>query len=317
MRIEMQDGLYHITSRGNEGKAIFLERGDRLKFLEILADYHERFGILIHAYVLMDNHYHLILGTPRGNLLKVMHGLNSAYTGYFNRKYNRKGHLFQGRYKGILVEKEAYLLPLSRYIHLNPFRAGLVKKPEQYEWSSYPGYIGKARRTKWIYQVWVLAPWDGGMKGVGRKYREYVEEGTGMAESLLSKVIGQIVLGGEGFVETVKGMVKQRVLSREIVERKKLQAGISLEKVGQVITDAFRVKEEDILGKGKRGNFPRKAALYFAKRFTEKGNREIGEFFGGIQASAVSKASAWVEKEMSRNRDLRNQIESLNSYFKA
>lgn len=122
---------------------------------------------------------------------------------------------------------------------------------------------------------------------------------------------------GEGFVETVKGMVKQRVLSREIVERKKLQAGISLEKVGQVITDAFRVKEEDILGKGKRGNFPRKAALYFAKRFTEKGNREIGEFFGGIQASAVSKASAWVEKEMSRNRDLRNQIESLNSYFKA
>jgi REP element-mobilizing transposase RayT len=313
----MKDGLYHITSRGNEGKAIFLERGDRLKFLDILADYHVRFGILIHAYVLMDTHYHLILGTPRGNLLKVMHGLNSGYTGYFNRKNKRKGHLFQGRYKGILVEKETYLLPLSRYIHLNPYRAGLVKKPEQYEWSSYPAYIGKAGRAKWIYPGWVLAPFDGGGKGAGRKYRQYVEDGMGVAEPFLPKVFGQIVLGGDGFVETVKDMVKRKVLSREIVERKKLQEGISLEKVGQVVTDAFRIKEEEILGKGTRGNFPRQAALYLAKRLTGKGNREIGEFFGGIQASAVSKAAARVEKEMSRNWSVRNQMERLKSYFKA
>jgi putative transposase len=317
LRIELRDGLYHITSRGNEGKAIFVERGDRHKFLDILSDYHERFGLLVHAYVLMDNHYHLVLGTPRGNLLKAMHGINSSYTGYFNRKHCRKGHLFQGRYKGILVEKEAYLLPLSRYIHLNPFRAGLVKRPEDYEWSSYSEYLGKVRKAKWMVHGWVLAPFNGENRGARRKYQEYVEAALGIAESPLSKVFGQIILGGEDFVGKVKGMIKRKVLTPEIVERKKFQEGVPFEKISKIVIEAFRLKQEDILGRRKRENLPRKVALYFAKRYTGKGNREIGDLFGGIHPSAVSKAAAWTEKEMARNRDLRNQIEKLNSYFKA
>jgi REP element-mobilizing transposase RayT len=121
IQIEYPGALYHITSRGNERKNIFLKDEDRVKFLQILEDYHDRYGILIHNYVLMDNHYHLVLETPKGNLLKVMHGINSSYTGYFNRRYGRSGHLFQGRYRGILVEKDAYLLSLSRYVHPNPW----------------------------------------------------------------------------------------------------------------------------------------------------------------------------------------------------
>jgi len=127
LRIEYTGALYHITSRGNERKKIFLDDRDRKKFLAILEDYHDRYGILIHSYVLMDNHYHLILETPKGNLLKVMHGLNGGYTGYFNRKYGRSGHLFQGRYKGIMIEKDSYLIPLSRYVHLNPVRARVAE----------------------------------------------------------------------------------------------------------------------------------------------------------------------------------------------
>jgi REP element-mobilizing transposase RayT len=137
LRIQYPGALYHITSRGNERKKIFLDDTDRIRFLEILKDYHIRYGILIHSYVFMDNHYHLILETPNGNLLKVMHGINGGYTGYFNRRYNRSGHLFQGRYKGILAEKDAYLVQLSRYVHLNPVRARMVEKPEQYRWSSH------------------------------------------------------------------------------------------------------------------------------------------------------------------------------------
>ena len=312
----MRDGLYHVTSRGNEGRAIFTGREDRLRFLQILEDYHRRFGILIHAYVLMDNHYHLILGTPRGNLLKVMHGINSGYTGYFNRKYNRKGHLFQGRYRGILVEKETYLLPLSRYIHLNPFRAGLVKKPENYEWSSYRGYLGSARTPRWLFPDWALAPFGEKKGRARRRYREYVGAGLEMEGSPLSKVFGQVILGGEDFVETVKDLAKRKVWSREIVERKKLQEGISLEKVSQIVKDAFGVRYDHILGRGKRENLPRKAALYLAKRLTEKGNQEIGEFFGGIRASAVSKAAARFEKEIARNQDLRSRMESIKSYVK-
>ena len=105
----------------------------------------------------MDNHYHLILETPKGNLLKVMHGINGRYTGYFNRKYGRVGHLFQGRYRGIVIDKDSYLIVLSRYVHLNPVRARVVERPEQYRWSSYRGYIGREKESAWVEYSWVLS----------------------------------------------------------------------------------------------------------------------------------------------------------------
>lgn len=136
LRIECPGALYHITSRGNERRKIFRNAADRERFVDRLRDYHERYGILIHSHVLMDNHYHLVLETPQGNLLKVMHGLNGKYTGYFNGRHNRSGHLFQGRDKGIVVERDACLVQLSRYVHLNPMKARMRERPEGYRWSS-------------------------------------------------------------------------------------------------------------------------------------------------------------------------------------
>jgi REP element-mobilizing transposase RayT len=150
LRIEYPGALYHVTSRGNEKRRIFLQDSDRLRFLRMLDEYHDRFGILIHGYVLMDNHYHLVIETPRGNLLKVMHGLNGGYTGYFNRAHRRVGHLFQGRYTGILVDKESYLLQLSRYLNLNPVVAKIVERPEQFKWSSYGGFIRESKQLRCI-----------------------------------------------------------------------------------------------------------------------------------------------------------------------
>ena len=132
LRIEYDGALYHITSRGNERKAIFRDDEDRVGFLEALQKVNERFNWICHAYCLMNNHYHLVVETPDGNLSKGMRQLNGVYTQYFNRKHHRVGHIFQGRYKSILIEKESYLLEVSRYVVLNPVRAKAVKKPEDW-----------------------------------------------------------------------------------------------------------------------------------------------------------------------------------------
>jgi REP element-mobilizing transposase RayT len=318
IRIEYPAALYHITSRGNERKKIFLEDGDRVKFLKILEDYHDRYGILIHSYVLMDNHYHLVLETPRGNLLKVMHGINSSYTGYFNRKYGRSGHLFQGRYRGILVEKDTYLLSLSRYVHLNPVRGRVVERPERYRWSSYPEYIGKGKESEWVEYAWVLSQFGKDKKRAKRRYRKYTEEGLKVKEKTpLRDLHGQVILGGEGFVGRIKGMLKGKRLSEGIVERKRLMEHPSLLEVVGVVSEAFGINQEEIWDRGGRGNIARKVAIYFCQRYTGLSNEALGEMFGGIHYSTVSKVTARVGEEMFKNKELSKLMDNLDSHFKA
>ena len=223
LRIEYPGALYHITSRGNERKDIFIDDKDRIRFLEILSDYHDRYGTLHHSYVLMDNHYHLILETPKGNLLKVMHGINSRYTGYINRRYKRSGHLFQGRYKAIIVDKDAYLLPLSRYLHLNPVRAKIVDKPELYRWSSYPGYIGKGGRYNWVEYSWILSQFGEDKARAMKRYKNYTEEALKLKpEDPFVDLYGRTVLGREEFKDKISSLIKGKALSHEIIERKRL-----------------------------------------------------------------------------------------------
>lgn len=318
IRIEYPAALYHITSRGNERKKIFLEDGDRVKFLKILEDYHDRYGILIHCYTLMDNHYHLILETARGNLLKVMHGINSSYTGYFNRKYGRVGHLFQGRYKAILVEKDSYLLPLSRYVHLNSVRAGLIERPEHYRWSSYPGYIGREKETAWIEYAWILSQFRKDRKRAQRKYQEYTEEGWRAKEDTpFRNLYGQVVLGGEEFIGKIKGMLRGKRFPQEIVERKRFVEYPSPMEVLGVVSEAFGVNQEEILDRGGRANTARKVAIYFCQRYTGLCNEAIGELFGGIHYSTVSKITARLREEMLKDKELSKLVDHLNSHFKA
>ena len=317
LRIEYAGALYHITSRGNERKKIFLDDADRKKFLEILEDYHDRYGILIHSYVLMDNHYHLILETPKGNLLKVMHGLNGGYTGYFNRKYGRTGHLFQGRYKGIIIDKDSYLIPLSRYVHLNPVRAKVVEKPEQYRWSSYPGYVGKGKEHEWVEYSWILSEFGRYRLGAKRKYREYTEEALNRkVESPFKSLHSQVILGGEEFIKRIKRMLTGKALSHEIIERRRLIEYPLLDEVVRLVARAFKINEEVIQGKGSRANTARKVALYFAQRYTGLSNEAIGNLFGGIHYSAVSKASMRLKEEMMSDKKLLKLIDKLDSHFK-
>jgi putative transposase len=317
LRIEYPGALYHITSRGNERKKIFLEDADKIKFLEILEDYHSRFNILIHSYVLMDNHYHFIVETPKGNLTKVMHGVNGWYTGYFNRKYRRSGHLFQGRYKGIFVDKDAYLVQLSRYIHLNPVRAEIVERPEQYRWSSYSGYIGKNRECTWVEYSWILSAFGSDLKTAKKKYQQYTEEGLDTDIGNPTKdLYGQIILGGEEFIEKIKGMLKGKPLSSEIIERKRLTGNPQPGDVIKIVAEMFGVDEKEINCKGSRANTARKAAIYFMQRYAGLGNAEVGELFGGLHYSAVSKASARLREDIAKDKKLSKIIQRIDSHFK-
>jgi len=317
LRVEYAGALYHITSRGNERKRIFFEDADKKKFLGTLEDYHSRYGILIHSYVLMDNHYHLILETPKGNLLKVMHGLNGGYTGYFNRKYGRSGHLFQGRYKGIMIDKDSYLIPLSRYVHLNPVRARVVERPEHYRWSSYLGYIGRGKPYEWVEYSWILSQFGSRRLGARRKYREYTEEALKKkVENPLKSLHSQVILGGEEFVKRIRGMVTGKGLSHEIIERKRLLEHPQIDEVVEAVAKAFKIDERVILAKGGRENAARRVALYLAQRYTGLSNEVIGDFFGGIHYSAVSQASGRLREEMISDQRLSKLVNELDSHFK-
>src|SRR4030067_1574628 len=177
LRIEYPDAFYHVTSRGNERRPIFKTKGDYERFIGYLESATERYGARIHCFCLMPNHYHLLLETPRANLRRILHHLNSSYTNYFNAKTERVGHLFQGRYRSILVEKDSYALELSRYIHLNPVRANLVRDPSRYCWSSYLAYIGREAKWGWLQRGFILGQMSEHERQAQRKYRRYVEEG--------------------------------------------------------------------------------------------------------------------------------------------
>ncbi len=157
LRIIFPGAYYHVTARGNERADIYKSQRDREKFLSYLESASARYGAFIHAFCLMRNHYHLLLETPQGNLSEIMQHINGAYTTYFNVKRKRAGHLFQGRFKAILVEADEYAAELSRYIHLNPVRVGAVSKPEEYRWSSYCAYIGNATSPGWLKTDFILS----------------------------------------------------------------------------------------------------------------------------------------------------------------
>lgn len=215
LRIEYDGALYHITSRGNEKRPIFKDEKDREIFLDILNEVNKRHNWICHAYCLMNNHYHLIIETPDGNLSKGMRQLNGVYTQIFNRRHHRVGHIFQGRYKAILIQKESHLLEVCRYVVLNPVRTKSVEHPEGWRWSSYRATGGLDKPHPCLMTDWISGQFSV-KKGLARKrYREFVGAGI-RGESIWSKVKGQILLGEEDFVEEFINYIKGHEDIKEI-----------------------------------------------------------------------------------------------------
>ena len=230
LRIEYDGALYHVTSRGNERKAIFRDDTDRELFLATLFQVTERFHWLCHAYCLMNNHYHLVIETPDGNLSKGMRQLNGVYTQTFNRRHHRVGHLFQGRFKGILVQKESHFLEVCRYVVLNPIRAKAVKHPREWAWSSYRA-TGGLTASPWCLTVEEILSHFGQRRGLAQeKYRSYVTEGVNGA-TIWENLEAQSLLGLEGFADALRGHVTSKQNVREIPKGQRLIDRPSLEKL--------------------------------------------------------------------------------------
>ncbi|MGK2906596.1 MAG: REP-associated tyrosine transposase [Desulfuromonadales bacterium] len=216
LRIEFPGAVYHVTSRGNARADIFEDDTDRTLFLTILALVVDRYNWLCHAYCLMGNHYHLLIETPEGNLSAGMRQLNGVYTQTFNRTHDRDGHLFKGRYKSILVEKESYLLELARYIVLNPVRAGLTGQPEHFQWSSYLATLGKVETPACLTTDWLLINFSTAPIKARQQYRRFVADGITNHPSPWGQLTGQLLLGTENFVQKIRGLIPDEDTLAEI-----------------------------------------------------------------------------------------------------
>lgn len=203
LRIELTGGIYHITSRGDRQEDIYDGDADRRAWFDVFGKVCARFNWCCHAYCQMSNHYHLLIETPEGNLSKGMRQLNGVYTQYINRTHAKTGHVFQGRYKAILVEKDSYLLELSRYVVLNPVRAGMVVDAGDWPWSSYRTMLGKAPAPAWMQTDWLLSQFSPQRKRAIARYIAFVRAGVGLP-SVWGELKNQIYLGDERFIASMQ-----------------------------------------------------------------------------------------------------------------
>lgn len=213
LRIEFPGALYHVTARGDRREPIFEDDEDRRVFLSTLAEVVERCNWICHAYCLMTNHYHLVVATPDANISKGMRQLNGVFTQASNRRHGRVGHLFQGRFKGILVDKEGYLLELTRYVVLNPVRAGMVAQTGQWPWSSYRAMVGEVASPTWLATDALLAQFGKTRFEARSRYKDFVSAGIS-ADSVWAGLRQQIYLGDETFVE--RSLAKAKVDGDEL-----------------------------------------------------------------------------------------------------
>jgi len=229
LRIEYEGAVCHVTSRGNAGADIFLDDVDRSRFVDVLASTIERFGWICHAYCLMSNHYHLLIETPQPNLSRGMKHLNGVYTQWFNRKHSRFGHLVQGRFKSIIVEKESYLLELARYIVLNPVRAKMVRSTRDWRWSSYRATVGVIQPPPFLVTDWVLSQFGKDRASAAHAYREFVKRGKGI--DIWEETTAGVLMGSDSFVQSLRPLLRDLKENREFSREERLATRPSLEEL--------------------------------------------------------------------------------------
>ena len=315
LRVEYPGAYYHVINRGNAGGNIFHTIRDREKFLEYIEKAAERFFVIIHTYCLMTNHYHLLIETTQPNLSLAMQWLNVSYAAYYNKKRRRSGHLFQGRFKSVLVEADEYLKPLSRYIHLNPVQAGMVNSPDEFPWSSYPAFIGKIKPYDWLETGFLLAIFGKKKKEAVKNYRAYVE-GVDIKtlKDPAEDIIGGFILGDADFANWVKDtFLLLRNDEKEIPQLKRLKPKVSLEKILQVVSDEFECSKEKILEKGRKKNKARVIAIYFARDLSGITCSKLGDFFGGVSGAAITVGYNKIFGEMAGDKKLKGKVDKIKN----
>jgi putative transposase len=316
LRIEYEGALYHILSRGNDQRDIFVVDDDRVAFLKALGEMSERFEISIFAYVLMDNHYHLLLRTNKANLSKSMQWLGTTYTRRFNLRHFRSGHLFQGRYKSILVQNDAYLTQLSCYIHRNPLRAGIVDRLADYRWSSYRAYAYKRRPPSWLDTQLILSRFDGEERH--KAYREKVQRYSQEEKQVWEDLRHGFVYGTKSFLDQIKYKYLSQKADAEFPQLSSIlkdkDPADLLKKAATILNcnidefrESVRISEKDKIVRDILLLFLWETGLYT--------NREIGKFFG-LSYSAVSRRVHLARSRINKPDAMGHKYEQLKSQIK-
>ncbi len=296
-RIDFPDALYHVTSRGNGRASIFFSDDDRWRFLAQLAHHLQLTAAVLYAYVLMDNHFHLLVRTPRANLSRFMQRLLTAYALYARYKHRRPGHIFQGRFKAKLVEDNVYLRGLTRYIHLNPVKIAACRKLDRaerlrrlnaYPWSSYRGYVDSRKAQEFVHYE-VLKEYGRDEAEGRRQYRVYVqacvmEDDRPTLEALDAS---RYAIGGAAFaeraVERIEGQRRGRAQDRDLDLPRRTA---SLEEIDAAVARHYAIDRDMLAEHGRRAGAAKAVAVTLAAHLAEVGHRSIGEHYG-IGASAV------------------------------
>ncbi len=276
LRIEYAGALYHVTMRGNAQAEIFKDNKDRQQFLALLQISVSRYDWCCHAYCLMDNHYHLLIETGAPTLSKGMKLLNGTYTQYYNRKHQRVGHVFQGRFKAILVQKESYMLELARYIVLNPVRAQMVRSAKDWHWSSYRATAGYTKSHPCLTTDWILAGFAKTRSVAERRYRGFVQEGKG-EPSPWQQLKNQIYLGNDEFVDDTQYKIRPDQSLKDIPRRHKQSPAKPL----SIYIQRYENRNEAM------------AHAYLSGHYTLE---QVGKYFG-VSYATVSRAVKAIEKQ--------------------
>lgn len=296
-RIEYEGALYHVITRGNQRQKIFRDRDDFAKYLGVLAHYKERYDFYLYAYLLMNNHVHLLMETQKTPLSKILQGVNQKYTMYFNWRYRTIGHLFQGRYKAFICDKDEYLLTLIKYIHLNPERAKISKTLGEYPWSSHRSYVG--RDEDGLVDVdRVLMMFSGNKRKAKDLYRAYMNDSRGLRKEEVYDSVGQNILGSDEFVERV--MKRGRGLGIKPRGRK----DYSLLEIAGGVKRRFGISLEQLRGESKTEwvSLGRKIMTLIAEGYGYK-RKEIAEF--------MEKDPAVVTRYLREKQSLSEEKESI------
>ena len=267
LRIEFSGALYHVTVRGDRQERIYEDDQDRQRFLKILGEVITQCNWVCHTYCLMDNHYHLVIETPNGNLAKGMRQLNGVFTQASNRKHSRTGHLFQGRYHAVLVDRDEYFLELARYTTLNPVRAGMVTHPGNWPWSSYRAMVGSAKGPPWLTTKTILELFNKRQRLARKECRRFVAEGIGN-ESIWKDLRRQIFLGDESFIEQMQAKLDIESHDVNIPRKQQRPPAPSLE----AIHATHRNRDQAIVAAYETGDYSYyQIAAYFGLHFTTVG----------------------------------------------
>ncbi len=316
LRIEYPHANYHVTCRGNDRRNIFRDDDDRHGFLERLRRSLEIYEVRLHCYVLMNNHFHLVAETPRGNLSEFMRHFNVAYTSFFNRRRRRTGHLYQGRFKAILIQADAWLLGLSRYVHMNPVRTPRprrgtvpqqVRQLWQYPWSSLGGYVSARRRESWIYYDGVLSRVSHSRRRYGRFVQDGLEQGV---SSPWKQLRGQVILGDERFWASARERWAGAAAAQALPS---LVTRMDPARITAEAARYFDLAPERLRRKRGRCRDQRGLLMELLYRHGGMTQQAIGAHLGGLDYTAVSHERRRVRERMAQNEVMANWWRELDS----